>query len=75
VALPAYHAEQLDTDALRATVLPGITGPWQVSFRSDGDLQIRREDDLSISATGCSGLTSTNCLQTVPAVLSRKGAR
>jgi Undecaprenyl-phosphate galactose phosphotransferase WbaP len=38
--LPDYHLEQFSNEfrKLRTRVLPGLTGLWQVSARSDGDL-------------------------------------
>jgi Undecaprenyl-phosphate galactose phosphotransferase WbaP len=75
--LPAYHAEQFDEEfrSLRISVLPGITGLWQVSSRSDGDLQILREQDLFYIRNWSPWLDFYILLQTVPAVLSAKGAR
>jgi Undecaprenyl-phosphate galactose phosphotransferase WbaP len=75
--LPAYHAEQFDEEfrSIRIAVLPGITGLWQVSFRSDGDLQILREQDLFYIRNWSPWLDLYILLQTVPAVLGAKGAR
>jgi Undecaprenyl-phosphate galactose phosphotransferase WbaP len=75
--LPAYHAEQFDDEfrSLRTSVLPGITGLWQVSYRSDGDLQILREQDLFYIRNWSPWLDFYILLQTVPAVLGAKGAR
>jgi Undecaprenyl-phosphate galactose phosphotransferase WbaP len=75
--LPAYHAEQFDDEfrALRTGVLPGITGLWQVSSRSEGDLQILREQDLFYIRNWSPWLDFYILLQTVPAVLGAKGAR
>jgi Undecaprenyl-phosphate galactose phosphotransferase WbaP len=75
--LPEYHAEQFDEEfrSLRIGVLPGITGLWQVSSRSDGDLQILREQDLFYIRNWSPWLDFYILLQTVPAVLGAKGAR
>jgi Undecaprenyl-phosphate galactose phosphotransferase WbaP len=75
--LPAYHAEQFDEEfrSLRISVPPGITGLWQVSSRSDGDLQVLREQDLFYIRNWSPWLDFYILLQTVPAVLGAKGAR
>jgi lipopolysaccharide/colanic/teichoic acid biosynthesis glycosyltransferase len=75
--LPAYHAEQFDEEfrSLRIGVMPGVTGLWQVSSRSDGDLQILREQDLFYIRNWSPWLDFYVLLQTVPAVLGAKGAR
>jgi Undecaprenyl-phosphate galactose phosphotransferase WbaP len=75
--LPSYHAEQFDEEfrSLRIGVLPGITGLWQVSSRSDGDLQILREQDLFYIRNWSPWLDFYILLQTIPAVLGAKGAR
>jgi Undecaprenyl-phosphate galactose phosphotransferase WbaP len=75
--LPAYHAEHLDEEfrSLRASVLPGITGLWQVSSRSDGDLQVLKEQDLFYIRNSSFWLDVYIMLQTLPAVLGARGAR
>jgi lipopolysaccharide/colanic/teichoic acid biosynthesis glycosyltransferase len=44
---PTYHLEQFDPQfrGLRHSVLPGLTGLWQVSARSDGDLEVQEKLD------------------------------
>ena len=44
---PYYHLEQFDEAfrSLRTEVKPGITGLWQVSARSDGDLALQERLD------------------------------
>ena len=44
---PEYHLAQFDRSFcdFRATVAPGLTGLWQVSARSDGDLVVQKSLD------------------------------
>jgi len=44
---PEYHLAQFDRNFcdFRATVAPGLTGLWQVSARSDGDLVVQKSLD------------------------------
>jgi Undecaprenyl-phosphate galactose phosphotransferase WbaP len=44
---PSYHLEAFDEKfrALRHRVLPGVTGLWQVTARSDGDLGVQERLD------------------------------
>jgi lipopolysaccharide/colanic/teichoic acid biosynthesis glycosyltransferase len=45
--LPAYHLESFPEEfrTLRSRVLPGLTGLWQVSARSEGDLDVQERLD------------------------------
>jgi Undecaprenyl-phosphate galactose phosphotransferase WbaP len=74
---PAYHMKSFDDEfqAIRVSVAPGITGMWQVSSRSNGDLQVQRAQDLFYIRNWSIWLDIYVLLQTVPAVLSGKGAR
>ncbi|KWV55989.1 hypothetical protein AS156_05100 [Bradyrhizobium macuxiense] len=75
--LPAYHAENFDKEfqSLRVSVLPGITGLWQVSFRSNGDSEMLREQDMFYLNNWSLSLDLYILLQTIPAVLGARGAR
>ena len=60
--LPGYHLEQFSREfrTLRTRVLPGLTGLWQVSARSDGDLKVQEGWIPTIFATGRRGWISTS---------------
>lgn len=44
---PGYHLAAFSEDFcdIRASVMPGLTGLWQVSARSEGDLQVQEQLD------------------------------
>jgi Undecaprenyl-phosphate galactose phosphotransferase WbaP len=75
--LPAYHLESFDPGfrASRAGVPPGVTGLWQVSARSDGDAEALKALDLFYLRNWSITLDLYILLQTIPAVLSGRGAR
>jgi lipopolysaccharide/colanic/teichoic acid biosynthesis glycosyltransferase len=73
--LPQRDYERLeDWHKKRYLVLPGITGLWQVSGRSELDFDDLVRLDFLYLERWSVGLDLTILLKTVPAVLSRRGA-
>jgi lipopolysaccharide/colanic/teichoic acid biosynthesis glycosyltransferase len=44
---PSYHLQAFDEEfrSLRRSVLPGVTGLWQATARSEGDLEVQKRLD------------------------------
>jgi Undecaprenyl-phosphate galactose phosphotransferase WbaP len=74
---PAYHMTGFDCEfrIMRGSVQPGITGMWQVSSRSNGDLEIQKAQDLFYIRNWSIWLDIYILLQTVIVVLNGNGAR
>ncbi len=73
---PSYHLAGFpDTfQTLRASVMPGITGLWQVSERSDGDLEVQQSEDTYYIRNWSLWLDLYVLLRTLLTVLRPTGA-
>jgi lipopolysaccharide/colanic/teichoic acid biosynthesis glycosyltransferase len=73
---PYYHLNQFPASFryLRASVMPGITGLWQVTARSDGDLTVQEVEDTYYIRNWSPWLDIYILLRTVQTVISAKGA-
>lgn len=73
---PAYHNARFDPAFrdLRLRVTPGLTGLWQVSARSDGDLTVQTELDSYYIRNWSIWLDAYILVRTAGVVLMSKGA-
>ena len=74
---PRYHLEAFTPEfrEFRASVLPGLTGLWQVSARSDGDLQVQEDLDTYYIRNWSIWMDLYVLARTPIAVLLARGAR
>jgi lipopolysaccharide/colanic/teichoic acid biosynthesis glycosyltransferase len=73
---PAYHNHRFDPDfrSLRTQVTPGLTGLWQVSARSEGDLEVQAALDSYYIRNWSLWLDIYVLFRTVRTVLTLEGS-
>ena len=73
---PAYHNRRFDPEfrTLRTQVTPGLTGLWQVSARSDGDLEVQASLDTYYIRNWSLWLDLYILIRTFISVVARQGA-
>jgi Undecaprenyl-phosphate galactose phosphotransferase WbaP len=74
---PQYHINSFDAEfqQIRTMVPPGLTGFWQVTSRSNGDLDVQRAQDTFYIRNWSIWLDLYIMFQTLPAVVGGNGAK
>ncbi|MBB4574855.1 sugar transferase [Rhizobium lentis] len=73
---PEYHLSAMDSEFRdkRRSVVPGLTGLWQISERSDADIELQQQLDGFYIDNRSLWFDWYILLSTIPAVLKGKGA-
>lgn len=73
---PKYHLDAFPKEFqhVRQQVMPGLTGLWQVSARSEGDLSVQEKLDRQYIEHRSLWMDAKILLKTIHVVLARKGA-
>lgn len=73
---PLYHLESFPSRfrSMRTRVMPGLTGLWQVSERSNGDVAVQEQEDTYYIRNWSLWLDLFILLRTVQSVLFPRGA-
>ncbi len=73
---PGYHNAKFSPDfaLLRTQVTPGLTGLWQISARSDGDLSVQESLDSYYILNWSLWLDLYITFRTVWTVIAQRGA-
>ncbi|NKK65229.1 sugar transferase [Rhizobium leguminosarum] len=73
---PEYHLSAMDSEFRdkRRSVTPGLTGLWQISERSNADIELQQQLDEFYIDNRSLWLDCQILLSTIPAVFKRRGA-